>query len=70
MALKIFYSFFRDLFLLTLFSFFLLLCLEDFEPGFVFLWLDFDIFLKAILAFGLLSLILKVLLRFRNIIDT
>jgi len=66
MALKIFYSFFRDLFLLTLFSFFLLLCLEDFEPGFVFLWLDFDIFLKAILAFGLLTLTLRIFLNWQK----
>jgi len=33
----------------------LLLALEDFEPGFVTLWLDFDFFLKIIFITGLLA---------------
>lgn len=54
---KFIYYIFREAFLFSLVTLFLLLVLEDFQPGFVTLWLDFDIFLKIVLVTGLLALI-------------
>jgi len=54
---KFIYYIFRVAFLFSLVTLFLLLVFEDFQPGFVLLWLDFDIFLKIVLVTGLLALI-------------
>ena len=56
---KFIYYIFREAFLFSLVTLFLLLVLEDFQPGFVTLWLDFDIFLYIVLITGCLSLILS-----------
>ena len=54
---KFIYYIFREAFLFSLVTLFLLLVLEDFQPGFVTLWLDFDIFLKTVLVSGLSAFI-------------
>jgi hypothetical protein len=60
---KVFYYFIRDLFGVSFVLLFLLLMIEDFQPGFVSLWLEIKSFLIIVFILGILTLLFS---RYKN----